>query len=77
MSIKAGDKGKTFPMPAENVSNVLELVITDIRTMQEFDVPTNTSCHINVHSDQKLTVSGKLIVQNGKPTIKNLDCHLA
>lgn len=77
ISIKAADKGKTFPMPAMDVGNIKEFVITDATTMQEFMVPTNTTCNINVHEGQKLTLTGELVVQNNKPTIKHLQCHVA
>lgn len=77
ISIKAGDQGKTYPMPAMDVGNILKFVITDVDNMKETMQATNQSCNVKVESGQKLTITGNLIVQNNTPSIKNMKCHVA
>ena len=77
LSIKAGNHGKTFDIPPMDMGNIIKFVITDARSMQEFMVPSNPTCNLTIKSGQKLAINGRLTLQHGKPTIKNLSCHLA
>lgn len=74
LSIKAGNHGKVFHVMPTDIGNIRKIVIADVSNMQMHLQPSAKSCNIKVDKDQKLTITGQLIVKNNTPYINNLHC---
>jgi hypothetical protein len=76
LSIRAGNHGKVFPVIPTDIGNIQKIVITDVSNMRMHMQPSVKSCNVVIKPDQKLTISGQLIVKNSTPYINNLRCSV-
>ncbi len=77
LSIRAGNNGKVFPvMPTTDMGNIQKIVITDVSNMSMHLQSNDKSCNVVVNKNQRLTITGQLVVKNNKPYINRLHCSL-
>ena len=76
MSINAGNRGRQFPMMAQDIGNIEKFVVTDVTDMSMHMTTSNNSCNVQVSGGQTLTISGQLEMVNSQPIIKNLHCSV-
>lgn len=75
LSIRAGNHGKVYPiMASTDLGNIQKMVVTDVTDMQMHAQPTSKSCEIVLQKNQRVTITGQLVVKNKTPYINNLHC---
>lgn len=76
LSIRAAADGKIFPLQPMNLGNVTKFVVTDVTTMRIYEQEAPKSCDAHVTDNQKVTISGDLVIRNNVPHINNLSCSI-
>lgn len=77
LSIKAGNHGKVFRVPAMDMGNILKLVITDTSDMSMYTQASAPSCDVKLTDGQVMTIEGELVVERAGPRIKHLGCRVS
>lgn len=76
LSIHAGNRGKIFPIVPIDIGNMTKMVITDAENMAMYTQPNVDSCNVVLKSNQRLTISGQLVIKNNMPHIDHLACRV-
>jgi len=75
--IRISASNETFPLAKINMGNIKNFGIANPTKNQIYMQPSDRSCQFQVESNQKVTISGNLVMQNSVPHINNLRCQVS